>query len=158
MGIKIADSEVSIEKLKLVKDSTINKPTISARSNLIDPTFYVCFLKLPHFLTTDNILNSLYLKYTFFHFCDRQTFLLILFLCVLFKSPSIIWVRTFIHLGLCCIFSWFHRWTWCTLPPPGPCWVKACSSVSKGVMRWKTWILLTWPKLTKPEIIWTYHY
>ena len=113
------------------------------------------FFKFPHFFTTDNILNSLYIKYTFFH-CVINIF--VNFLCVLFKSSTIMWTCTLIHTGLCCIYSWFHRWTWCTLLLPGSCYVKACSSVSKGVMRWKILILLTWPKLTKPEIIWTYHY
>lgn len=41
MGIKIADSEVSIEKLKLVKDSKITKTTISARRNLIHVHYFI---------------------------------------------------------------------------------------------------------------------
>lgn len=35
MGIQIADSEISIEKLKLIKDTEFNGTTISASSNTI---------------------------------------------------------------------------------------------------------------------------
>ena len=35
MGIKIADSEISIQKRKVVKDSKINETIISASSKLI---------------------------------------------------------------------------------------------------------------------------
>lgn len=82
-------------------------------------SFHSIFIYLVYFLYAKLCTHLLF---SFFFFLTQ--FVHISFSVDIFSFP-------FVHFWNCCIFSWFHRWTWHILlptAPPGACWVKACKA------------------------------